>query len=110
MHCYLCSWSPYDHANRTDYCTHANFKEETITTTECKDGCEVFYQNDINGEFEHIRRNCAVGPPHRGCLTETNRVRTTVTCYCVTDYCNAAVSFSTPSALVFLTLTAWIGP
>ncbi|KAL1438085.1 hypothetical protein MTO96_048183 [Rhipicephalus appendiculatus] len=79
VQCYICSWSPRNQANRTDFCTHANFNPEKNFAHECPQGCEFFSQNDLNGDFEHVRRNCAPSnPPHRGCLTETSRAWTTV--------------------------------
>uniref|UniRef100_A0A131YMA8 Uncharacterized protein n=1 Tax=Rhipicephalus appendiculatus TaxID=34631 RepID=A0A131YMA8_RHIAP len=106
VQCYICSWSPRNQANRTDFCTHANFNPEKNFAHECPQGCEFFSQNDLNGDFEHVRRNCAPSnPPHRGCLTETSRAWTTVRCICDSDYCNAAPQqHRTTAALLLLPL------
>lgn len=106
VQCYICSWSPRNQANRTDFCTHANFNPEKNFAHECSQGCEFFSQNDLNGDFEHVRRNCAPSnPPHKGCLTETSRAWTTVRCICDSDYCNAAPQqHRTTAALLLLPL------
>lgn len=110
VRCYICSWSPRDQANRSDHCTHANFDPEKNFAHDCDHGCEFYSQNDLNGDFEHVRRNCAPSdPPHKGCLSESSRAWTTVRCICNSDYCNAATR-PTSTSLVLLwtafTLTA----
>lgn len=105
VQCFICSWSPRNQANRTDHCTHANFDREKNFAHECDHGCEFFSQNDLNGDFEHVRRNCAPhNPPHKGCLTETSRAWTTVRCICDSDYCNSAPDRRTSASLILLAL------
>lgn len=108
VQCYICSWSPRNQANRTDYCTHSNFNPEKNFAHECSHGCEFFSQNDLNGDFEHVRRNCAPSnPPHKGCLTETSRAWSTVRCICDSDYCNAAPQQQRTTAALLL-LPLWL--
>lgn len=103
--CFLCSWSPNNKANRTDHCTRTNFDREKTFVLECEHGCEFFSQTDLNGDFEHVRRNCAPhDPSHKGCLTETSRGWTTVRCVCSSDYCNSAPDRRTSASLVLLAL------
>lgn len=111
VQCYICSWSPRNQANRTDYCTHANFNPEKNFAHECAHGCEFFSQNDLNGDFEHVRRNCAPqNPTHKGCLTESSRAWSTVRCICNADYCNAAPAMQATAATAALVLLPlWFG-
>ncbi|KAM7293209.1 uncharacterized protein LOC8029720 [Ixodes scapularis] len=116
VRCFVCSWSPRDQANRSDHCTHANFDPEKNFAHDCEHGCEFYSQNDLNGDFEHVRRNCAPSdPPHKGCLSESSRAWTTVRCICNSDYCNAASKPTSISLVVLwttltLTLAAVIRP
>lgn len=90
VQCYICSWSPDDKNNRTDYCTDENFEKANLYFHHCKVGCEVYIQWDPNGRMEHVRRNCIHKEINltNECTIEERIGWKLKKCACQHDFCN----------------------
>ncbi|XP_023226970.1 uncharacterized protein LOC111627614 [Centruroides sculpturatus] len=109
VQCYICSWSPDDKNNRTNYCTDENFQNANLYFDRCKVGCEVHVQWDPNGRMEHIRRNCLDKEVNltNKCVIEERIGWKVKKCACQYDLCNTHLlsgSFKTSPDL----LTAFV--
>uniref|UniRef100_A0A4Q8K267 U33-Liphistoxin-Lth1a_1 n=1 Tax=Liphistius thaleban TaxID=1905330 RepID=A0A4Q8K267_9ARAC len=106
VRCYVCSWSPDDADNRTDWCTAKNFEPRVVNMLECENGCETFAQWDKNEVLEQWRRNCIeTATEMKGkCVDGDTKYWSYKRCTCNADYCNSAIYLQNTSKIILLAL------